>query len=61
MWQGHGGNHADRRVSVFLELPGVRRAAEAQAGRLLRFLQLRQHAMPAGAGGARLLHLSPLT
>jgi hypothetical protein len=38
-------------VPVFLELPGVRRAAQAQARRLLCFLQLRQRALPAGSAG----------
>jgi hypothetical protein len=36
-------------VPFLLDLPGMRRAYQAEAGRLLRVLQLRQRAVPAEA------------
>jgi hypothetical protein len=43
-------DHADGRLPFLLELPKLRCAPEAQAGRLLRFLQLRQRGLPAASG-----------
>jgi len=49
--------HADRCLYVFLDLSGLREAPQAQAGRLLRVLQLWLGVVPACAAGAGLLHL----
>src|SRR5690242_7560143 len=50
--------HAHRCVPVLLGVPRLRRTAEARARRLLRVLFLRQRAVPAGAGFAKLLRLN---
>jgi hypothetical protein len=47
------GNHAGRRVSVFLRLQRLRRLAEAESGRLLRLLFLRRHALSADPDGTQ--------
>jgi hypothetical protein len=44
------GNHAHRRLSVFLSLHGLWGTAAAQTGRLLRILLLRLRAVPARTG-----------
>ena len=42
---------ADRRLPVLLRLSALRHPAQAQAGRLLRLLFLRNHAVPADPDG----------
>jgi hypothetical protein len=48
-----GGDDAGRCLPVFLQLQGLRNAAQAEAWRLLRFLFLRDGALPAEAGCLR--------
>jgi len=45
-------------MHILLDLPRLRHASETQAGRLLRFLQLRIRALPAGAAKPRLLRVT---
>jgi len=45
-------------MHILLDLPWLRHASETQAGRLLRFLQLRIRALPAGAAKPRLLRVT---
>ena len=52
------GNDAGGRMHILLDLPWLRHASETQAGRLLRFLQLRIRALPAGAAKPRLLRVT---
>jgi hypothetical protein len=46
-------SHADRRLHVLLRMQELRRSAAALAGRLLRFLFVWRHAVPADPRGAR--------
>lgn len=47
-----GRDDADRCLPVFLRMYWLRRAAEAEGGRLLRVLLLRRRAVSSGSGGA---------
>lgn len=51
------GNHADRRLSVFLRVRELQDRAATASGRLLRLLLLRIGEVPAGASGSSLLRL----
>ena len=49
---------ADRRLPLLLGLPRVPHARQAEAGTLLRFLQLRRRAVPPDPGTESMLRLN---
>jgi hypothetical protein len=53
LWNCKGGNHANGRLPVFLQMHRVRRDAETEAGRLLRVLLLRRFTLSADTGSRK--------
>jgi hypothetical protein len=53
LWNCKGGNHANGRLPVFLQMHRVRRDAETEAGRLLRVLLLRRCTLSADTGSRK--------